>query len=98
MDLLNLALWIFIPAFIIMMICVLISWPEIYNDDWYFDDEEPELTQKDILINAGFKYSLIAVCISGGIFALDFYLKSLYLFTIFLMLAVIWGYWGFIKN
>ncbi len=98
-QLIDFGLFILVPALSIMFICLLFVIPQLYNDDWYFDDDEyPPLTQKDKLLNITFKSSLSACCFSAFIFALAMYLKGFFLLAIFLTIAPIWILWGFFKD
>lgn len=98
-KLINLGLFILVPALSIMFICLLFVIPQLYNDDWYFDDnEDSPLTLTDKLLDIAFKYSLSACCFSTFIFALAMYIKGFYLLSIFLTFAPIWILWGFFKD
>ena len=98
-DLINLAIFIFFPVFFILFICVLVGLPQVYNDEWYFDDEdEVPQTKMAKLTNIAFKYSLFACCLSGFIFALAMYFKTFYLASILLIFATLWILWRYLKN
>ena len=98
-KLINLGLFILVPALSIMFICLLFVIPQLYNDDWYFDDDEDQpLTQKEKLLNIAFKSSLSTCCFSAFIFAFAMYMKGFYLLSIFLIVAPIWILWGFFKD
>ena len=98
-DLINLALFIFFPAFFILSICVLVSLPQVYNDEWYFDDEdEVPQTKMAKLTNIAFKYSLFACCLSGFIFTLPTYFKTCYLGSLLLVCATLCILWRYLKN
>ncbi len=98
-DLINLALFIFIPAFFILFICVLVGLPQVYNDEWcFYDEEESSQTTTEKPVNVAFKYSLFACCLSGFIFALAMYFKTFYLASILLIFATLWILWRYLKN
>lgn len=91
-DWIKIGLIILIPALFIMIICLLFIIPEVYSEEWHFEDEETP-TLKEKLIEYCFKLSLYACCFSAYIFALAFYFKAFYLLSIFLALAPIWVFW-----
>lgn len=91
-DWIKIGLIILIPALFIMIICLLFIIPEVYSEEWHFEDEETP-TLKEKLIEYCFKLSLYACCFSAYIFALAFYFKAFYLLSILLALAPIWVFW-----
>ena len=97
MDLLNFGLIVLIPSLIVLIISVMVVLPEMYNDDWYYDDDEYIETRKDKVIANCFKYSLIACCLSAYIFALDFYLKGAYWLSLLCVFAPIYVFWDYKK-
>lgn len=93
-DLIKIGLIILIPALFIMIICLLFIIPDVYSEEWHFEDEETlPPTPKEKLIEYCFKLSLYACCFSAYIFAFAFYFKTFYLLSIFLALAPIWVLW-----
>ena len=40
MDLFNFGLIVLIPSLIVLIITVMALLPEMYNDDWYHDEDE----------------------------------------------------------
>lgn len=95
MDLLNLGLIVLIPSLIVLIISIMVVLPEMYNDDWYYDDDIE--TRKDKIIAKCFKYSLIACCLSSYIFALGFYLIGAYWLSLLCIFAPIYVFWDYKK-
>lgn len=94
MNFFSLAFSILIPSLSIMLICTLMSLSEIYQDDWYLeDDEESTSTSKAELTHFFWKCGLVGCCISLYIFALDSYDKGFYFITVLLILSPIWIFW-----
>ena len=56
MDLFNFGLIVLITSLIVLIISVIVVLPEMYNDDWYHDDDEYIETRKDKIIANFFKY------------------------------------------
>lgn len=95
----NLGLCILVPALSSLFICLLFFISQVYNEDWYFeDDAEPPQTQMEKFMDKAFKFSLVACCLSAFIFALAMYFKAFYLLSIFLVLAPLWILWGYFKS
>ena len=97
MDLFNFGLIVLITSLIVLIISVIVVLPEMYNDDWYYDEDEYIETRKDKVIANCFKYSLIACCLSSYVFALDFYLKGAYWLFLLCIFGPIYVFWDYKK-
>ncbi|MFW1858634.1 hypothetical protein A7P53_02395 [Acinetobacter defluvii] len=98
-DLINLGLFILVPALASLFICIFFFISQVYNEDFYVeDDERTPQTPIEKFFDRTFKFSFIACCLSAFIFAIAMYFKTFYLLTIFLILAPLWLLWGYFKS
>lgn len=104
MSLLNFGLILLIPALIILIGSIVMALPDLYREDDYLEDDclddEDDIKELNKLkwIYFLLKYSLLTLCLSSYIFALDFYFKEMYILTLFLILAPIWVLWDYYRD